>query len=389
MNKNRLVYAGLLMAEALVLKFGLMNFMESENNIWLKLTAVLLIAIIGAGFVLKGTADIIEETTEVLSEKTKIASGVLQSVGTAFPDMALGVVAALVSLRLAKSDFASAVNFAVIAAATTFGSNIYNVGYAIWCILRQNMANDKNEPVLMFPWAKKVGKVTPFSQHKVKPLAREFDVANDIMIALTIVTALVAICMVTFGKVAVKPTDISGDLYQLARPMGIVLFLLSAGLMYKFRKTQKPENPIEEIEKEERFYKNQPIWVVWVSLILAGAAILMAAEAMVKAIEVFSIISGIPAVISGAAAGIIGCLGEILVIHNYTLNPKGRIGDAVVGIAMDNVVTTMGAGVVAMMGGIFLGGNALIVIFVLILALNGILIWQVSKLKNYYVKDAK
>jgi len=40
-----------------------------------------------------------------------------------------------------------------------------------------------------------------------------------------------------------------------------------------------------------------------------------------------------------------------MVIHNYTVNPKGRIGDALVGIAMDNVVTTMGAAAVAMMGG--------------------------------------
>jgi hypothetical protein len=37
------------------------------------------------------------------------------------------------------------------------------------------------------------------------------------------------------------------------------------------------------------------------------------------------------------------------------------------------------------MGGIFLGGNALILIFVIILALNSILIWQISKLKNYFL----
>jgi len=70
---------------------------------------------------------------------------------------------------------------------------------------------------------------------------------------------------------------------------------------------------------------------------------------------------------------------------NFTVNPKGRIGDALVGVAMDNIVTTMGASIVAVMGGIFLGGNALILIFVIILALNSVLIWQISKLKNYFL----
>ena len=50
---------------------------------------------------------------------------------------------------------------------------------------------------------------------------------------------------------------------------------------------------------------------------------------------------------------------------------------------MDNIVTTMGASIVAMMGGIFLGGNALILIFVVILSLNTLLISQISKLKNF------
>jgi hypothetical protein len=76
-------------------------------------------------------------------------------------------------------------------------------------------------------------------------------------------------------------------------------------------------------------------------------------------------------------------------VHNFTINPKGRIGDAVVGVAMDNIVTTMGAAIVAIMGGIYLGGNALILIFVLILTLNSTLMWQISKLKNFYLKDVE
>jgi mannose/fructose/N-acetylgalactosamine-specific phosphotransferase system component IID len=76
----------------------------------------------------------------------------------------------------------------------------------------------------------------------------------------------------------------------------------------------------------------------------------------------------------------------MLVIHNYTIHPKGRIGDALVGVAMDNIVTTLGASIVALMGGIFLGGNALILIFVIILTLNSVLLWQISRLKNFFIK---
>ena len=68
------------------------------------------------------------------------------------------------------------------------------------------------------------------------------------------------------------------------------------------------------------------------------------------------------------------------------MHPDGRLGDAIVGVSMDNIVTTMGAAIVAIMGGIFLGGNALILIFVIILALNSVLIWQISKLKSYFLK---
>jgi hypothetical protein len=67
---------------------------------------------------------------------------------------------------------------------------------------------------------------------------------------------------------------------------------------------------------------------------------------------------------------------------NFSINPKGRIGDDVVGVAIDNIVTTMGDAIVAVMGGIFLGGNSLIVIFMIILAGNTILIQQISRLKN-------
>jgi len=71
-----------------------------------------------------------------------------------------------------------------------------------------------------------------------------------------------------------------------------------------------------------------------------------------------------------------------LVVHNFSVNPKGRIGDAIVGVAMDNIVTTLGAAIVAIMGGIFLGSSSLILIFIIILAANTVLLEQIAKLKN-------
>jgi len=77
--------------------------------------------LVGAFFLLRSSAKIIEETTEVLSERTQLAGGLLQSLGTAFPDMILGIVAALVSVSLRSTDYSRAINYAIIAASTTFG----------------------------------------------------------------------------------------------------------------------------------------------------------------------------------------------------------------------------------------------------------------------------
>lgn len=78
----------------------------------------------------------------------------------------------------------------------------------------------------------------------------------------------------------------------------------------------------------------------------------------------------------------------MLVIHNYSIHSNGRLGDAIVGVAMDNIVTIMGAAIVSVMGGIFLGGTSLITLFVIILSLNTVLIDQISRLKAtlYHLK---
>ena len=384
--KNRFINIPVLVICSLILRFFIEEFIAKDYSLWIRVASISAILLFGGFFVLKGVAKIIEETTEVLSERTKIASGLLQSLGTAFPDMVLGVVAAVVSLSLVKTDYPRAINFAIIAAATTFGSNIYNIAHAAWCVFRQNLANKKESNVLMFPGTKIGGHVTPMKNHKTKPSLPEIDTSVDILNTLTILTAIVAISMVIFGQVANPPPNMNGDLYQLIKPVGYVILLLCIGIMFYFRKSKREHILEKEIEKEEKYYEKKSTWLILAVLIVSGIAILFTAESMVKAVESLCEITGLPFVIAGVLAGVIGCIGEMIVVHNFTVNPKGRIGDALMGVAMDNIVTTMGASIVAVMGGIFLGGNALILIFVIILALNSILIWQISKLKSYFLK---
>lgn len=383
---NRIAYIVILILTALFLRFYLKSFLEEDYALLIRMCSILLIIGIGGFFVLRGIANIIEETTEVLSERTKLASGLLQSLGTAFPDMVLGIVAALMSLSLVKEDYGLAINFAIIAAATTFGSNIYNIGHAAWCVFRQNMANQKKKKILMFPGIKNMGVVTPMKDHHVRPSINEIDESLDVINMLTVLTAIVAISMVVFGRVANPPDSISGDLYQLVKPVGVAILVLCVLVMYYFRKAKK-KTTVKEIEEEERYYGKKPTSIILLTLVFSGVGILFVAESMVSAVESFCTITGMPFVIAGVLAGIIGCMGEMIVVHNFTINPKGRIGDALVGVGMDNIVTTMGASIVAVMGGIFLGGNALILIFVIILALNTVLIWQISKMKNFFLTN--
>lgn len=379
--RHRFLSMLLLVGIAALLRFALTPLLEF-HSIPIQLVAAGVILSIGALYVLRGAATIIEETTEVLSERTKLAGGLLQSLGTAFPDMVLGVMAALVSLRLRESDYALAINYAIIAAATTFGSNIYNIAHAAWCVFRQNLANRRGRSMLMFPTLRNAGTVLPMKEHLVQPSDAELETSSDILNALTILTATVAVTMVLFGKVVVLPPGFTGDLYQLIRPVGFVILLLSLAIAVHFRKTKRHESQMADVHTGEQYYKKQPMTTIWRDLALSGVAILFAAEAMVHAVQAFAAVTGMPYVVAGILAGLIGCMGEMLVIHNYTVNPKGRIGDALVGVGMDNIVTTMGAAIVAVMGGIFLGGSSLILIFVVILTLNTTLIWQIAKLKN-------
>ncbi len=377
----------LLLGVSIVLRFGLLKLIGEDLPTIVRILSSLAILILGAVFVLTRSAELIEETTEVLSEKTKLAGGLLQSFGTAFPDMVLGVSAAFISLSLRVTDYERAINFAIIAAATTFGSNIYNIGHAAWCVWRQNLANSSSQITPMFPFIKSGGRLTPMKDHRRKPLLAEFNTASLVLMSLTVLTTFVAVSMVLFGRIQSPPLKIAEDLYQLSAPVGWVLLALCLITLFRFRKTERPGTETEIVNSEENQFRHNPSWLIWLALAGSGISIFFAAESMVRGIEVISTISGTPFVISGILAGIIGCLGEMIVVHNFSINPGGRIGDAIVGVAMDNIVTITGASIVAIMGGIFLGGSSLIIIFVLILCLNTTLIWQIGELKNFFLKN--
>ncbi|MEI7512559.1 MAG: hypothetical protein WCK01_03820 [Candidatus Uhrbacteria bacterium] len=375
-------------AVALMLRFLVIDLFLANTEIWWQQAiAIAIVFVVGIGFVFRGTARVIEETTDVLKGRTGLAGGFLQAIGTAFPDMVIGVAAAFLSLQVRGLDPVRAINLAIIAASTTFGSNIYNIFHAVWCVYRQNLANAKDKVVLMFPYWKGSGRVQPFSAHATLPSTREMDSAMRVLTVLTMLTAFVAIAMVAFGQVTIPLMADEGDLYQLTVPVGIVLFLLCVGTLFFFRKGERVESPDPEIHDEEQMYHSQKTWRIWLDLILSGIAILFAAESMVRTMETFSVLTHIPFVITGILAGLIGCFGEMMVVHVYSVHPKGRIGDAIVGVAMDNIVTTLGASIVAIIGGIFLGGKMLILIFITILAGNTLLIEQISRMKNSLVRE--
>jgi hypothetical protein len=383
-NKNQLSrLVGFVMLAILLRFFVADKIMLGSEDVGMQVLAMLLIFIVGIGYIFAGTAKVIEETTDVLKDRTGLAGGFLQAVGTAFPDMIIGVMAAVASLQVRGSDPARAVNLAIIAASTTFGSNIYNILHAVWCVGRQNLADRLDRAVLMFPHLPFAGRVKPMREHKVKPAAAEMDNTISILTVLTLLTAFVAVSMVLFGQAGERAgVEVGGQLYELVRPVGVLLLLLCIGVLYTFRKSERAQSPDAEIVSEEKYYSQHTTARIWTDLALSGLAIMLTAESMVKAMELFSELTHTPYVLTGIMAGVIGCFGEMMVVHNFSIHPNGRIGDAISGVAMDNIVTTLGAAIVAILGGIFLGGNALILIFIIILAANTVLIEEVSRLRR-------
>lgn len=372
-----LMTIGMVVALAILLKFLSDGFLESQS-LWLVWVTIVLVTALGI-YLIKLTADIIEDSTAVLKDRTGLAGGMLQAFGTALPDMIIGMAAALLSLGVVKSNPQLAFSYALIATSATFGSNIYNIGFAAWCLHRQNVSCKKDEEIPMFPLFGG-GIVKPMSRHINKPFVFEFNTSIRVLSALTFLTTFIVMGMVFFGRVSTPYA--SGDVYQLNGYLGLLVLIFAIGTLIYFRKDHsrskaEPENP----------FINYHQLLLWATLLVSGVSIFIGAEAMVEALNRFSELTSIPVIFTGVAAGIIGCLGEMMVIYNFTTHPKGRIGDAVVGIAMDNILTIIGASIVAILGGIYLGSNALIVIFVLILMLNTVLMWQVSELKDEYIRE--
>ncbi|MFZ5392406.1 MAG: hypothetical protein ACOZAR_04435 [Patescibacteria group bacterium] len=359
-------------------RFYLLPLLESENHalVWLIIVVLLVIGV----YLIQQTASIIEKTTGVLKDRTGLAGGLLQALGTAFPDMVIGVVSAILSLQAAAIDITRSMNLAIIAASTTFGSNIYNILHAAWCVYRQNKADKLGRQVLMFPGLKWSGVVKPLKEHKTKPGVAEVNAAMEILVYLGLLTLMVAVGMVLFGKVdkgdalAMFP----GDLYQLTKTIGVVVLLASLAIIYVFRRS----HATHEGEGEENYYFGRSSVRIWLDLLLSGLVILLAAESLIEAVTMFSELTGVPYVLTGIITALVGCLGEMIVIHNFSVNPKGRLADAITGVVMDNVVTIIGACLISIIGGIFLGSDALIIIFVVVLFSKIVLIHEVAELKD-------
>jgi len=369
----------LVMSIAAVLRFGLFTYLD---NLTTFISVLSIITTLALGiYVIMLIAGIIEETTAVLRERTGLAGGLIQAVGTALPDMIVGITAALMSIQALATNYALAINYAIIAASATFGSNIYNMGFAAYCVMRQNTANQKHKEIRFFPLLGG-GRVKPMDDHEHKPNLMEVNTSIRIIASLSVLTAMVALLMVLFGKAQV-PAGFSGELYGLKPIIGLVILVAAASLLIHFRK-----NHGEEPGTIDNPFTNYRTIVIWVFLALCAGSIFLTAETMVEAVNHASILLNIPVVIGGTLAGLIGCLAEMIVVYKFTINPTGRIGDAVVGVAMDNIITIIGASVVSVLGGIFLGGNSLIIIFVLILTVNMMLVWQISELKDFYTDSS-
>ena len=358
----------------------LSTYFKNLEPINIPVAILFLVIILGLGITaLLKIAKIIEETTSVLKDKICLAGGLLQAIGTAFPDMIIGIVAAISAVNATTPE--EKLKFAILAAAATFGSNLYNVGHAAWCVWRQNRANDLNKEIKMFIWFGEDMK--PMGEHDVVPRLGEIDNALTLLTTLSVLTFLASILMVVIGKQPPGTLGFEGgDLYQLNAAAGILLILSALGVIWKFRKNTSHAHE----EEDNEFQKINSIWS-FVALIVSGAAIYFTANAMVGAVEHFTEVAHFPIFIAGLLSGLIGCIGEIIVVHNFSVNPKGKIGDALVGVGMDNIMTLIGASIVAIMGGVFLGGSEVIVIFCGVLFLNTLLILQIGKLKNHYVDE--
>jgi len=334
--------------------------------------------LVGMVCILK-TAPSIGLAAQALKGRTRLAPGLLQAVGTAVPDMVIGVLAAILSLKVLQSDPAKSIHLAMIAGSTTLASNIYNIAYAAWCLWRQNTADRLGRHVLMIPGWKNTGVLTPMSVKHRKPSKAEIDAGISLLTALSVVTALCALSLVIAGKNTGASVELSVDIYRLGRWPAVIILVLCAYLLFAFRKAHGPS--LSQTDSERVKIAN---WKVWLSLLAGGCVLVFSAQAVIAAILESATRASIPVTVAGSVAALIGCLGEMAVIHDFSVHPHGNVMDAVTGVAMDNFVTLIGACSIALLGGIYLGGAEAILIFVCILMANTLLIFQTSRLGNIH-----
>ena len=225
--KSLIIKFALIIGGSFLLRFVDFGLIESENR---SLSTVAMLAALLLGtYIIFLISEIIEETTAVLRTRTGLAGGLIQAVGTAFPDMIVGVTAALMSIQAMNSNYPLAVSYAIIAASATFGSNIYNMGFAAYCIFRQNVANRSHQKTTFFPFIGKP-RLIPMDDHQNRPNLIEVNTSIRVIGSLTVLTAMVAIMMVLFGG-SPAPVGFHGELYSLKPVIGVVVLLAAVAIL--------------------------------------------------------------------------------------------------------------------------------------------------------------
>ncbi len=366
----------------LVTTVALLSFFltQYKHFIWIYI-ALMLQLFVGIYCIVK-TSKIIGAVSQSLKYQTGIAAGVLQAIGTALPDMAIGILAAILSVSEVSGDYYRSVQYGIVAGSTTLGSNIYNILFASWCVWRQDKSNRLKREVLMFPPIKKWGKLTPLSQQELRPSLKEISSSLTLLLILSAITAFVAISVVFSGTIENSSELFQQDIYKFNKGMALFILMACLFFIYEFRKAQLRGNGKDKIDQEgtgSSMFRN------WFSLLVATVILFVSAYMVIEAITRISELTNIPIEVLGMATALVGCLGEMIVIYDFSVHQSGTIIDAITGVTMDNFLTIIGTCFIALIGGIYLGSSAAIIIFIFIMLANTVLIVQTAKLRDEYL----
>ncbi len=353
---------------------------QYKHLVWISIAFVL--QLLAGIYCIVKTAKTIGAVSQSLKYQTGIAAGVLQAIGTALPDMAIGILAAILSVREASGDYYRSIQYGMVAGSTTLGSNIYNILFASWCVWRQDKSDRVKREVLMFPLIKKWGRLTPLSQQELKPTLREISSSLTLLLILSAITALVAISVVFSGIIESSPELFQQDIYKFDKGMALFILMACLFLIYEFRKAQSSSNVKEKTNLEDT---GNSVIRNWFFLLVATFILFISAYMVIEAITRISELTNIPIEVLGMATALVGCLGEMTVIYDFSIHQSGTIIDAITGVTMDNFFTIVGTCLIALIGGIYLGSSTAIIIFICIMLANTVLIVQTAKLKDEYL----